>query len=72
MLLFVDDIVILQENEDNLQKSMYELQKLSNIYNFKISTTKTKVMTFRGKYPIRSKITLDQGSQTQIVRGPNG
>jgi hypothetical protein len=52
MLLFAD-MVILQENEDNLQKSMHELQKLNNIYNFKISTTKTKVMAFRGKYPIR-------------------
>jgi hypothetical protein len=31
MLLFAADTVILQENEDNLQKSMYELQKLSNI-----------------------------------------
>jgi hypothetical protein len=31
MLLFADDMVILQENEDNLQKSMYEVQKLRNI-----------------------------------------
>jgi hypothetical protein len=46
MLLFADDIVILKENKDNLQKSMYELQKLSNICNFIISTTKTKVMAF--------------------------
>jgi CRISPR-associated protein Cas8b1/Cst1 subtype I-B len=50
MLLFADDMVILQ---DNVQKNMYELQKLSNIYNFKVSTTKTKVMAFRGKYQIR-------------------
>jgi hypothetical protein len=45
-------MLIIQENEDTLQKSMYELQKLSNNYNFNISTTKTKVMAFQGKYPI--------------------
>jgi hypothetical protein len=56
MLLFADDMLTMQENEDTLQKSMYELQKLSNNYNFNISTTKTKVMAFRGKYPNRSKI----------------
>jgi hypothetical protein len=67
MLLFDDDMVILQENEDNLRESMYELQKLSNIYNFKISTTKTKVMASRGKYPIRSKVTLDDNSITEQV-----
>jgi hypothetical protein len=49
MLIFANDIVILEENEDNLQKSMNKLRKLSNIYSFKISTTKTKVMAFRGK-----------------------
>jgi hypothetical protein len=56
MLLFADDVLIIQENEDALQKSMYELNKISNNYNCNICTTKTKVMTFQGKYPIRSKI----------------
>jgi hypothetical protein len=55
MLLYADDMLIIQENEDTLKKSMYELQKLSNNYNFNISTTKTKVMAFQGKHPIRSK-----------------
>jgi hypothetical protein len=67
MLLFADNMVILQENEDNVQKSMYELRKLSNICNFKICATKTKVMAFRGKYLIRSKITLDNNSIIEQV-----
>jgi hypothetical protein len=46
---------------------MYELQKSSNINHFKISTTKTKVTAFRGKYLIRSKITLDNNSIIQQV-----
>jgi hypothetical protein len=48
MLLLSDDMVIIQEKEDNLKKSMYEQQKLSNIYNFKTATTKTKVTALRG------------------------
>jgi hypothetical protein len=71
MLLFADDMVILQENEDNLQKSMCELQKLINIYYFKISNTKTKVIIFRGKYPVRSKITLDNNSIIEQVSNVN-
>jgi hypothetical protein len=46
---------------------MYELQKLSNSYNFNISTTKTKVMPFQGKYPIRSKIVLNNKSIIEQV-----
>jgi hypothetical protein len=52
--------MLIQENEDTLQKIIYELQKISNNYNFNISTTKTKVMGFQGKYPIRSKIILNK------------
>jgi hypothetical protein len=59
MLLFADDVLIIQENKDTLHKSLCELQELSNNYNFNISTTKTKVMAFQGKYLIRSKIILN-------------
>jgi hypothetical protein len=59
MLLFADDMMIIQENEDTLQKCMCELQKPSNNYNFNVSTTETKVMAFQGKYSIRSKIILN-------------
>jgi hypothetical protein len=47
MLLFADDMFIIQENENTSQKSIFELQKLSSNYNFHISTTKTKVMAFQ-------------------------
>jgi hypothetical protein len=40
MLLFPDDMLIIQEHEYTLQKSTYKLQKLSNNFNFNISTTK--------------------------------
>jgi hypothetical protein len=69
MQLFADEMLIIQENEDTLQKSMCELQKLGNSYNFNISTT--KVMAFQGKYPIRSKIILNNKFIIQQVSNFN-
>jgi ABC-type uncharacterized transport system YnjBCD ATPase subunit len=60
-------MLIIQQNGDILQKSLYELQKLSNYYNFNISTTKSKVMAFQGKYTIRSKIILNNKSSIEQV-----
>jgi hypothetical protein len=64
-------MLIIQENRDTLHKSLYELQKLSNNYNFNISTTKTEVTAFQGKYPIRSKIILNNKSITEQVSNFN-
>jgi hypothetical protein len=44
---------------------MYELQKLSNNYNFNIATTKTKVIAFQRKYPFQSKTILNNKSIIQ-------
>jgi hypothetical protein len=46
---------------------MYELQKLSNAYNFKIRTRRTKVIAFREKCPIQSKISLNNNSIAKQV-----
>jgi hypothetical protein len=43
-------MLIIQENEDTLQKAGMNYKKLSNNYNFNISTTKTKFIAFQGKY----------------------
>jgi hypothetical protein len=58
VLWYADDVVIIQKNEDDLQQSVHHLNQICNQYNFKISKEKTKVMAFWGKYPIRSKIVL--------------
>ena len=58
-LLFADDHVIIRDSEDKLQKSVYILNRMSKDYNLKISTHKTKIMTFRGKHLVRSKIEID-------------
>ena len=55
-LLFADDQVIIQDSEDKLQKSVYLLNQKRKDYNLKISTDKTQIMAFKGKYLVRSKI----------------
>ncbi|XP_075213694.1 uncharacterized protein LOC142319905 [Lycorma delicatula] len=57
-ILFANDEVIVQRTEDDLQRALFYLIGLSSQYNMKISLTKTKVMEFMGKFPVRSKIVL--------------
>jgi hypothetical protein len=51
-LLFADDQIIIQESEDELQRSKFYLNNICKSYNFKISINKTKTMAFQGKYPV--------------------
>ena len=51
---------MLKNNEADLQRSVYRLHKLGRqYYNLKISTNKTKVMAHYGKFPVRSKIIIE-------------
>jgi hypothetical protein len=63
-LLFADDQAIIQDSEDKLQKSVHILNQ---DYNLKISTGKTKIMAFKGKHLVRSKIEID-GSILEKVK----
>jgi hypothetical protein len=65
-LLFADDQVIIQDTEDKLQKPVHILHQISKDYNLKISTTKTKVMVFKGKHLVRSKIEIDGSILEQV------
>jgi hypothetical protein len=64
--LYADDVVIIQKNEDDLQRSVRHLNQICKQYNFKISKEKTKVMAFWGKHPIRSKIVLQDQPLEQV------
>lgn len=48
---FEDDQLIIQESEDKSQHSMYKLNTLCEMY-VKISTSKTKIMAFKGREPV--------------------
>jgi len=50
-----------------LQKSVYILKQTKKDYNLKISTDKTRIMAFKGKHSVRSKIELD-GPMLQKVK----
>jgi hypothetical protein len=58
-LLFADDQIFIQDSEDELQKSVYILNQMSTDYNLKISTDNTKIMAFKGKRLVRSKIEIN-------------
>jgi hypothetical protein len=59
ILLFVDDQVIIQDSEDKFQKSVYILNQMSKDNNLKISTDEIKIMAFKGKHLMRSKIEIE-------------
>ena len=58
-LAFADDQILLAKNEDELQIMTYKLKIIAKTYNMEISTEKTKVMAFKGPYPVLSKILLE-------------
>ena len=67
-LLFADDQVIIQDSEDKFQKSVNILNQISKGYNLKISKDKTKIMSFEGKYLVRSKLEIDGSILQQVKR----
>jgi hypothetical protein len=65
-LLFADDQIINQESEDELQISIFYLKNICKSYNLKISINKTKTMAFKGKYPVRTKIIIEDKTLKQV------
>jgi hypothetical protein len=57
-LPIAEDQVISANSEDELQCSMYNLKSTAKDLKMKLSTGKTKIMAFQGKYPICSKIVI--------------
>jgi hypothetical protein len=65
-LLFVDNQILIQDNQDKLQYLIYTLCSTGKMYNLKISTTKTKVMAFKGKFLVRTEIIIDNNRLQQV------
>ena len=58
-IIFADDLVLLATSEDDLQWSVHNLNLVAQKYSMEISTEKTKIMAFCGKYPVPSKICVN-------------
>jgi transposase len=56
---FADDQVIISDSEDNLQIAIYKLNKIITNYGLTISADKSKVIAFKGRDPIKSKIVIN-------------
>ena len=54
-MLFADDQAIFAKNEDDLQRSVFNLENIARKFGMKISTSKTKTLAFKGKDAARSK-----------------
>lgn len=65
-LLYADDVIIIQNAENKLQRSIHKLNDTCKEYNMRISIAKTKVMAFRGLEPIRTKIAIENKCIEQI------
>ena len=59
-LLFADNLVIIADTEDNLQKAAHKLNQIITEYGWTISVQKTKSMAFKGRDPVRTKIVIDK------------
>jgi hypothetical protein len=47
------------DDENTMQRALYQLYKITNSCNLEISTENTKLMAFMGKQPMRSKLLLE-------------
>jgi hypothetical protein len=68
--LFLHDQVIIQDSENKLQKFVYILNQMSKDYNLKISTDKIKIVAFKGKRLVLSKIEIDGSILEQVKKLP--
>jgi hypothetical protein len=58
-LLIVDDQFVISDREENFQKTVYLLNKISKHYNLEIARKKTKVFDFVGSDHLKTKIILN-------------
>jgi len=65
-LLFADDQVIIVDAEDNVQKAAHKLNQTVTEYGLTISAQKTKLMAFKGRDPVRTKIVIDNKIVEQL------
>lgn len=61
-----DNRFIIQDDENKLQHSVYNLYLTAKEYNMKLSTNLKKVMAFKGNEPVISKIVINNKIIEQV------
>jgi hypothetical protein len=56
--LFLDDQVIVADSEDAVQISVHKMETVTSKHGLKISKSKTRKMSFKGRDPVISKIVI--------------
>lgn len=65
-LLSADDQIILSNTKDNMQKTAYKLNRKITARGFAISAQKTKLITLKGREPVRGKIVVGNKITEQV------
>jgi hypothetical protein len=64
-MLFADDQILLTKSEDDLHYSVHNLNSIVE-FSMEINTGETKIVAFREKNPIRSKILINSRILEQV------
>ena len=72
LMLFVDDVVILGKDRDDLQKSLDHLEHYYNKWGLQVNTEKTKIMVFRKRGGLRNNESWTyKGDNHEVVNNFN-
>jgi Reverse transcriptase (RNA-dependent DNA polymerase). len=66
LMCYGDDIALIADTEDDLQRLLYNFHLSCLKFNVKISIHKTKVMT-KSKEPLRRKLEIDYRMVGQVM-----
>lgn len=67
VVCYADDMAIISNNEDELQRMVHEFVKSAKMYNMEISTTKTKTLV-AAREPKRCKIVINDKIIEQVTK----
>lgn len=65
-ICYADDTVLIAENEDDLQRLLFQFYKTCQSFNMRISTQKTKCITI-SKEPLRCKLAINEYLIEQVM-----
>ena len=65
-ICYADDVVLIFESEDDLQRLLYKFEQTASAFNMLISTSKTQCLTI-AKKPLRCKLAVYGKSMEQVM-----